>query len=283
MFPFNLTSIARNALVAGALAVSASFAQAAGGGMALLNASIDLGDKSSLQRGAGLYMNNCVGCHSLEFMRYKRLAEDLDIDLDIAEQELVDGAARGIVSEIRISMTDDFGGQSFGVAPPDLSVRARSRGTDWIYSYLMTFYKDDNPARPFGVNNVVYPGASMPHVLWGLQGEPTLVKAEVPEGVEGLHATRLAVDSEAVRVVYEGHTADGTHVVLEDRLIPDGSGSMTLGEYQRASRDLSAFLTYAAEPAALKRADIGFWVLIFLGILIIVSRMLYKEYWRDIH
>lgn len=226
-------------------------------GTQLMQAEIDLHDKASLQRGARLFLNYCASCHSASFMRYNRLAEDLGLTDEQVEQNMM-FAADKVVEPITVAMHSKDAASWFGAAPPDLSVVSRSRGSDWLYTYLLTFYKDDDSTRPFGVNNLAFAGTSMPHVLWELQGIQVPVYEE-HEGADG-HKTKEIVGFE-----------------LEQ------AGLMNPAQYKKAVGDLVNFLTYLGEPAKLDRYRIGTWVLIFLVILFFLSRALYKEYWKDVH
>ncbi len=229
-------------------------APASGGEAGLHHARVDLHDTASLQRGARLFVNYCMGCHSLDYMRYNRLGQDIGLSEAQVRDNLVIGDAK-VGDTMGVSMRAADAAKWFGVAPPDLSVVARARGADWLYSYLIGFYADDNPSRPFGVNNLVFKDVAMPHVLWRLQGVQQPVFAEPDESgqrpITGLEA--------------------GT------------AGEMQPGEFRLAMHDLVNFLVYVGEPAQLLRARIGPWVLLFLALLFVLSRALYKEYWRDVH
>lgn len=216
------------------------------------NAGTNIADQASLQRGARLYFNYCVGCHSLQYMRYSRVAEDLGL----SEQQVMDslnftGAKFG--DPVISSMPAADAVKWFGKAPPDLSLEVRAKGADWVSAYLHSFYLD--PARPVGWNNSVFPNASMPFPLWELQGVQTAVMAPSKPG------------------------EDATVEKLELKQ----PGSMTPDQYDQAVRDLTSFLEYASEPAALKRTAIGAWVLIYLALFTFVAMILKKEYWKDVH
>lgn len=147
---------------------------AGGSSVALQSANIDLHDKESLQRGAKHYINNCQGCHSLKFSRYNRVAADIGLTDDQVKENLIftrndKGEATKVGSLMTNTMDDEAAAKWFGTAPPDLSLIARSRGTNWVYTYLNSFYADSS--RPFGVNNTVFPDVGMPHVLADLQGD----------------------------------------------------------------------------------------------------------------
>jgi ubiquinol-cytochrome c reductase cytochrome c1 subunit len=185
--------------------------------------------------------------------------------------------------EMNVAMRSDVARSWFGVAPPDLSVIARSRGANWLYTYLVTFYADDNPARPFGVNNAVFRDVGMPHVLWPLQGVQSMVRGETPADVQETHLGRIAVDGDDVALYKTVVTGDGIHHEVVDRLRVTTPGEMGPGQFRKAARDLANFLVYAAEPAQLVRYRVGIWVLLFLAVLFLLSRALYKEYWKDIH
>jgi ubiquinol-cytochrome c reductase cytochrome c1 subunit len=256
-------------------------AHAAGGAMQYLDAKVDLGDRASLQRGAKVFVNYCLSCHAMSYMRYNRIGQDLGLtDEQVAGNLMF--AADKVVEQMTIAARPQNMENWFGVAPPDLSVIARARGADYLYSYMVTFYQDTNPARPFGVDNVVLKGAAMPHVLWPLQGHQKYVKEEVA-GEKNSNITALGTRGDEVLIHRDVTLEDDSTVQATDRLQVDIKGSMQPGEYRRAARDLVNFLVYAGEPAQLVRSTIGLWVLLFLGVLFVLTRMLYKEYWKDVH
>lgn len=227
---------------------------AAGGNVHLDEANYDLSDKASLQNGAKLFMNYCAGCHSTQYQRYNRVAQDLDIPEDVMQANLnFTGVAIGELMENSIPEKD--AANWFGAAPPDLTLVARVRGADWLYTYLRSFYKDDS--RPFGVNNLVFPSVGMPHVLEPLQGSAHLETE-----------TRLV---------------DGVEVVTPVGIESDGNGELSAGEYDQAVLDIVNFLVYSGDPVKLERHRMGYWVLGFLVIFFFVAYLLKKEYWRDVH
>lgn len=242
-------------LIAIAFSLVASLAQAAGGAH-LESSGADLSDQASLQRGASLFANYCMGCHSLKYLRYSRVAEDLGLTEEQVMTSLnFTGSKFG--EPMTIAMRPADGDKWVGKAAPDLSLTARVRGSaDWIYTYLKSFYRDS--ARPLGWNNVLFPGASMPNVLWEMQGTQSAV-FESPEG---------AVAGSAPVFKHFEQAQPG-------RLKPE--------EFDQVARDISNFLQYAAEPAALKRQQVGVWVLLFLVILTFMTWLLKREYWRDVH
>ena len=245
-------------LAIGLFALSASVAStlavAAGPAVPLMEANNDLTDKASLQRGAKLFMNYCLGCHQMQYQRYERTFRDIGIPTEIGQEQLIfDGSKVG--GHILNAMDSDDAAKWFGATPPDLTLVGRVRGTDWIYTYLKSFYKDDS--RPFGVNNTVFPLVGMPHVLQELQGLPTPITEQVEE--HGKTVTKVI----------------GTET--------DGSGEMSTDEYDQAARDITNFLAYVGEPSRLESEALGIKVIGFLFILFILAFLLKKEYWRDVH
>lgn len=232
-----------------------SLALAAGGNVNLDKANNDLTDKASLQNGAKLFMNYCFACHSTQYQRYERVATDLGIPVDLAKDNLVFDPEAKIGDLMVNAMPQKQAAAWFGAAPPDLTLVARVRGVDWLYTYLRTFYAD--PSRPFGVNNTTFPNVGMPHVLEELQGIPTPI-----------FETKV-VDGEEVQVIVGTET--------------DGRGELSSSEYDDAVRDLVNFLEYSGDPVKLERHALGWWVMAFLVIFTIVVVLLKKEYWRDVH
>ncbi|AHF02665.1 cytochrome C [Marichromatium purpuratum 984] len=242
----------RKLIIATLLLLSPVTLLASGGGAHLEDADIDLHDKASLQRGAKYFANYCMGCHSLQYMRYNRMAEDLGIDEISLRENLIFGDAKP-GDLMTNSMRPEDGEKWFGTAIPDLTLVTRWRSPDWVYTYLKGFYVDDT--RPYGVNNVLFPLVGMPHVLGGLQGVQQPVMSEPHDG------------SEAVPV--------GVELVEEGTLSPE--------EYDTMVRDITAFLTYVGEPMKLERQRLGLYVLLFLGVFFLIAYFLKKEYWKDIH
>ncbi|WP_375057136.1 cytochrome c1 [Zobellella sp. DQSA1] len=241
-------------LIIAALTLLPSLVMAAGPSVALDKANYDLRDQGSLQNGAKLFMNYCAGCHNTQYQRYNRVAEDLGIPEDIMQANLnFTGAPIGGLMHSAIPEKD--AANWFGAPPPDLTLVARVRGADWLYTYLRSFYKDDS--RPFGVNNLVFPSVGMPHVLEPLQGSARL--------------------ETIVR------TVDGHEVETPVGIKADGNGEMAAEEYDHAVLDIVNFLVYSGEPVKLERQRMGYWVLGFLAIFFVFAYLLKKEYWRDVH
>jgi len=228
---------------------------ASGTAVHLDKADYDLSDKASLQNGAKLFMNYCSACHSTSHQRYQRVATDLGIPDELMKENLIFTDSK-IGELMNNSMDKKDAAKWFGNTPLDLTLVARVRGADWIYTYLRSFYQD--PSRPFGVNNTVFKDVGMPHVLEELQGVPTAI-------------VETTVDADGV----EHHEV----IALES----DGRGEMSSDEYDQAVLDLVNFLVYSGEPNKLERQSLGFWVIGFLIILFVLSYLLKKEYWRDIH
>ncbi len=244
-------------ILTGLMLLAAPVSLLASGGMHLDKADIDLSNKASLQRGFKYFTNYCYGCHSLSLTRYSRIGEDLGIPKDILQSEVIfardeKGEPVKVGSYMKTAMRKSYGDQAFGKAPPDLSVVARARGSDWIYTYLRSFYLD--PSRPFGVNNTAFDNVGMPHVLWELQGWQVLKKSEHGEGHGGAGELELAVP-----------------------------GSVSPVEYDQIVRDITNFLTYMAEPVREKRLTTGVFVMLFLFLFFVAAYFLKKEYWKDVH
>ena len=208
-------------------------------------------DLVSLQSGARTYMNYCLGCHGLQFMRYEGLKEIGLTEAQVRENLMF--TAEKVGEPMRIAFNPKDAKAWFGVAPPDLSVIARSRGADWIYTYLRTFYRD--PKTVTGWNNAVFPNVGMPHVLWMLQGQRGL---ELESRKEGGHAT------------------------VEYKWSEVSKGTQSAAEYDATVRDLVNFLVYVGEPSGVYRRSIGIVVLFVLGVLFVFAYLLKKEYWKDV-
>lgn len=269
-------------LLLGAVLLAASGVSQAAGDLSLLSAKVDMNDRASLQNGARVFVNYCLSCHAMSYMRYNRIGQDLGLsDQQVAENLMFAGDK--VVDSMDVAMKPGDAENWFGIVPPDLSVIARARGADYLYSYLVTFYQDDNPVRPFGVNNLVLPGAAMPHALWPLQGHQRYVKEEVEGKVASETVTALSTAGDEILVHRTVKLEGGESVAAVDRLQVARAGALVPGEYRSTARDLVNFLVYASEPAQLVRYDIGIWVLAFLALFFVLTRMLYKEYWKDVH
>ena len=242
-------------LVIALLALAPAWVLAAGGhGVELDKANIDPTNKQSLQRGARIFVNYCLSCHSAALMRYERIGNDLGVDEKLVSENLM--FTGGKVGELMtVATAADDAKEWFGTVPPDLTVIARARGVDWLYSYMRSFYRDDE--RHIGTNNLVFPDVGMPNVLWELQGmqEPVITTEKDHDGVE--------------------------HKVVELELVEPGL--QTPKEFDRTVRDLVNFLDYMGEPAKYERRQLGTKVILFLLVFLVLAILLKKEYWKDIH
>ena len=248
-----MRSVVLTALLALA-AVAASPAFAAGGDFELLHADNDVGNTQSLQRGARNFMSYCFGCHSTQYVRYNRVARDLEIPEELLSKYLM-FASESPHETMTIAMPAGDATRWFGIKPPDLSLTSRSKGSDWIYTFLKSFYLDEKATT--GVNNMVLKGASMPHVLWDLQGtQKAVFETEVDKG---------------------GHE----HEVFKgfEQVTP---GTLTAEEYDDFVRDIVNFLDYVGEPIQLERRSLGVKVIAYLIVFFILALFLKKEYWKDV-
>ena len=234
------------------VALAPRAALAAEEGYRLDRAPIDPHDLLSLQAGARTFANYCLNCHGAEYMRYNRLT-DIGLSVSQIEDNLM-FAADKVGDTMKVALTKKEGKRWFGVAPPDLTVVARARGADWLYTYLRTFYRD--PKTVSGWNNAVFPNVAMPNVLWKLQGQRAL---------------------DFVKKDEDGHEA----VSYEWKQLTPGTESRV--QYDTTVRDLVNYLVYVSEPEAVERRRIGIAVLFALGILFIFAFWLKKEYWKDVH
>jgi ubiquinol-cytochrome c reductase cytochrome c1 subunit len=231
-----------------------ALALATAGGVHLDKANIDPDNQQSLQRGARLFVNYCLSCHAAGLMRYERMGQDLGIsELEVAENLMFTGGKVGDLMTVATDPEDAV--EWFGTVPPDLSVIARSRSVDWLYTYLRSFYLDDS--RVTGVNNLVFPDVGMPDVLWELQGwqKPVITTVKDTDGTE-----RKVIELELVE-----------------------PGLMSPKEFDRAMRDLVNFLDYMAEPGKHDRQALGVKVILFLLLFLVVAYLMKKEFWKDVH
>ena len=215
----------------------------------------DLDNTESLQRGARNFMNYCSGCHSAKYVRYNSIARDLELTEDQLITYLMFNAEKTFET-IQTTMPTADAARWFGQAPPDMSLIARAKGTDYVFSFLKGFYVE--PGSPTGVNNIYLPGTSMPHVLWELQG------------------------FQRVGFVEGEPNADGVRPQIFDRFETATAGSMTEEEFDDFLRDTVNFLEYISEPIRSTRRVLGVWVLMFLGFFLIVAIMLKKQIWKDV-
>ena len=236
------------------MAGSNSFA-AEDSGLELRPADNDVSDTESLQRGARNFMNYCSGCHSAKYVRFNRMGRDLGL----TEEQLIENLmfnAEVPHDTIQRTMRDEDAIRWFGKPPPDLSVTPRSRGIDYVFNFLQSFYVD--PDSPTGVDNVLLPGTSMPDVLWEMQGYQKAIFSE-----------HQIEDGGGIELVFEQFQS-----ITE--------GNMSDEDFQTFVRDTVNFLDYMSEPAQLRRKAIGVWVLMFLSVFLVLTIMLKKEVWKDV-
>lgn len=214
----------------------------------------DIRNHVSLQRGARNFMNYCSGCHSAKYVRYNRIAKDLGIPEAELKSNLMWTSEKSFET-IKIAMRPEDATKWFGTTPPDLSLMARARGSDYIYAFLRSFYAD--PSKPTGVNNTVLAGTAMPHVLADLQGVQQAVFRTEP-GEDGVPRTAL------------------------EKFELAQPGTLSAEKYDEFVRDTVNFLQYIGEPIEAQRRDLGVWVTLFLLVFTAFAYLLYKEYWKDV-
>lgn len=247
----------RKLITALLLAVAPSLVLASGGGIHLDEANIDVSNKEAIQRGAKTFVNYCLSCHAAAYMRYNRLGADAGITNEQLKANMIftrnkKGEQTKVGELMKVAMTADYAKEAFGTKVPDLTVISRSRGADWLYTYLRTFYKDTS--RPTGHNNKAFPDVGMPNVLWELQG---------------VQEAEIHVDEHGTK-----------HI---EKLTITEPGTMTKSEFDGLVHDLVTYLVYMGEPVQEERKTIGAWTLGFLFLFFIVAYMLKKEYWKDVH
>ena len=230
---------------------------------------INAKDKASLQRGAQVYMNYCLGCHSLKYARYKKVSEDLEIPLSMFQENLIFGDQK-MGDLIQVGMDPKEAKEWFGNAPPDLTLEAGLRGPDWIYTYLTSFYIDES--RPLGVNNKVYENVGMPHVLIDMQGTPRSICKQIPAladngGIKQDPLTGLQLTEEKCGFLQ----------------VDNGTGEMSPEQFDKTMLDLTNFLAYMTDPLKVERETIGTYVLLYLFIFTMLSYLLYREFKKDLH
>lgn len=232
------------------------------GGVHLDTMGPDHTNKESLQRGMKTFVNYCMGCHSANFQRYERAAIDLGMPSELVQEHMIFGESK-VGEQMTIAMPQTDAAGWFGTPPPDLTLETRLRGEDWVYTYLRSFYKD--PARPWGVNNVVFPDVGMPNVLEGLQG------------LQVNHCTKSEMANHEKTIdPLTGLQMGGCLSVAE-------KGELSVEEFDKTIYDLVNFMSYMGNPVKLESQQIGYKVLIFLAILFVFAFVLKKEFWRDVH
>ena len=228
-----------------------------------------LNNLESLQLGAVTFINNCYGCHSLKYSRWNRIAKDLEIPEEIFASNLVYGQSVKLGDTMTGSMIKESAENWFGVSPPDLTLVTRLHGSDWVYTYLKTFYEDSS--KPYGVNNMVYPGAAMPNVLASMQGQQILSCKQVP----------IIASNGGVK-----RDPSGNDLTEEKcgylKTIPN-SGFLSEAEFDEVIFNLVNFMTYVGEPSRADRERIGWYVILFFIVFTSFAYLLFKEYQKDYH
>ena len=245
-------SLALSALIGLPLLALPDSVAASSSELVLDRVQIDVRDQASLQSGARTFVNQCMGCHSASLMRYSKLR-----DIGLTDQQIKDNllfAGEKVGEMMNAGMTRKDGKEWFGAAPPDLSVEARSRGAEWLYTYLRTYYRDDTKAT--GWNNLAFPGVAMPHVLWEMQG------VREPQ--------------------FETQSSHGQDVQVFKGWKQVSPGTLTPLEFDYAIADLVGYLQWMGEPAQNTRVRIGVWVLLFLGIFSFVAWRLNASFWKNV-
>jgi len=272
-----------------ALSLTCAVSFAAGGGYPLETAPARINDMASLQNGAKLFVNYCMGCHSARSMRYNRLA-----DLGLTEEQIKRNllfTSDKVGDLMEIAMTREDGTKWFGAAPPDLSVIARAKsinlgptGVDYVYTFLRTFYRDTS--RPVGWDNLVFPSVGMPHALWNLQGERSMERNTVAQvtGADGNAQWQRTITrfdpqgfSEVTTEVLQGYTGSAS-----DKVTFTPVDAKVSANFDNQAADLANFLGWMAEPVQLERKRLGVWVLLFLFLFFGVAWKLNSVYWKDI-
>ena len=261
------------AAVAALAALLSGAALASGGAdIRMEPAPINRLDLASQQRGARIFVNYCLNCHTAKYMRYNRLT-----DLGLTDAQIRDNlmfATDKIGETMSVAMRPADAKAWFGVPPPDLTVEARVRGVDWLYNYFLAFYKDETT--PSGWNNLIFPNVAMPHVLEHLGGTNRLVTQQFKT-----HDEARAASLAAKGIVVLGPGKDHTFVV--QTITQDTPGELGPVEYQRLVADLVNFLDYMGEPAKNQRTRLGLVVLLYLGVLFFFAYWMKREYWKDVH
>lgn len=240
-------------------------------------ANIDLADQAAIQSGAKYFINYCMGCHSAKYVRYKLMEKQGLSEAQIKENLIFNGSKVGAL--MTNAMPKAYAAASFGAPAPDLTLEARRRGSDWVYTYLKSFYTD--PSRPTGVNNKVFHNVGMPNILWELEGlKDPVYKYEVHEGTEKVAEFDSEAEADAmVKEKGEGFRVEKVVSGFKQRT----KGKLSEEAFDKVVRDITTYLTYISEPVKLERQHMGVWVLLFLVVFTILAYLMKKEWWKDVH
>lgn len=233
----------------------------------------NLEDTDSLQRGLNLYVNFCLGCHSLQYQRYERTADDLGgIPHELVTSNLI-FTGQKIGEHFKSAMSSEDAKAWFGAEPPDLTMVTRVRSPQWVYNFLLTFYEDTS--RPFGVNNKVFDNVGMPHALLPLQG----VQKEVCEGKRPIDILKVQnlIEQDRVEDIKAGGVENCGFLELEE-----GTGLYGADQFDQAAFDIANFLHYVGDPTRSEREELGRYVIAFLVVLLILAYFLNRNYWKDV-
>ncbi len=261
------------------LALAAQLALAAEEPVRLDSAPIDPRDVASLQTGARSFVNYCLNCHSAGMMRYHKL-----LDLGLTEQQVKENllfTADKIGELMNVAMTRKDAKEWLGTAPPDLSVIARARGPDWLYTYMRSFYRD--PESATGWNNMVFERVAMPHALWTLSGQQVQEERKFGNMDQAEAVGRQQKSAWKIDVLTPDQAGrDGERFILKT-IRTETAGSLSQIDYDIMVRDLVNFMTWMSEPNQLTRKQVGYVVMLVLLVLLVLSYLLYKEFWKDVH
>jgi ubiquinol-cytochrome c reductase cytochrome c1 subunit len=261
------------------LALAAPLALAAEDPVRLDLAPIDPRDVASLQAGARSFVNYCMNCHSAGMMRYHKL-----LDLGLTEQQVKDNlifTGDKIGELMNVAMTKKEAKEWFGTPPPDLSVIARVRGADWLYTYMRSFYRD--PESATGWNNMVFERVAMPHVLWTLSGQQVQVERKFRNLEQAEAFGRQQRNAWKIEVLTPDQAGKDAERYIFKTITTATPGALSQSDYDILVSDLVNFMTWMAEPNLLARKQIGYAVILVLLVLLVLSYLLYKEFWKDVH
>lgn len=262
------------------LSPAVAFAASSETPIPLLSPEMNLDDKASLQRGMRTYMNYCHACHSLQYQRYVRTADDLGVPHDLMMEHVVFDPTAAIGGLMDNAMTEDDAKLWFGAPPPDLTLYTKLKGgPDYFYTYMLNFYEDNT--RPFGVNNLLFENVGMPHVLLDLQGMQRKVCKQIPKLADNGGEMRDPLTGESITEEKCGQDLiDRGYSPLE---LVEGSGQLDSEEYTQAIYDLTNFLWYVGDPNRQSRERIGVYVLLFLAFFYVFTHLLGREYTKEFH
>jgi len=271
-----MKTVATAVFTSAVLGFSTSSFAAGGGSENLDEVYLNVNDVESLRNGAKIFANNCLSCHSAQYARYNRVAKDLGIPIDAVEGTLM-FASEKAGDRMVAAMSPEDAKKWFGIVPPDLTLISRVKKPNWVYTYLRSFYKDESSVT--GWNNALVQNVSMPHVMWEMQGSPELISLPDAKGAgsENPDAEKKESHDGEAQADEKVYVAGGAKFDMSNR------GALSNAEFDKAMRDVTNYLAYLAEPAQLQRKTIGVWTMLFLVILLLLTYLLKKEFWRDVH